>query len=344
MVNTLVLKVTYLYVILATLVVAGCAGNSDSENSKTLEDIVFMAGYKPQANLPFVGVYVADKNGYFEEQGLNVDVKHSSSGEHAKLLLSGDIQFSTSDAGSVLKQISSSNAPLISIALIGQRGQQGYMALKDSQINSLKDWEGKTFGYKISLPSDYKAMMEFKGIARENIQEVSVGFDPRILTEGKVDILAVFKSNEPDTIRSLGYDVIVWDPYDYGVPTLGLTYITTQDYADSNPDIVKRFLKATLKGIQFAIENPGAAIEIVLQFAPESSSKHQTFMLSKEIEDARSDYTDKNGIGSMSDSQWKSLYDHLLEYNALETGFNYRRSFRPEFIGEIYESGDLLWP
>ena len=107
------------------------------------------------------------------------------------------------------------------------------MALEDSQIDSVKDWEGKTFGYKISLPSDYMAMMESEGVARERIQEVSVGFDPRILTEGKVDVLAVFKSNEPDTIRSLGYDVTVWDPYEYGVPTLGLTYITTQDYADT---------------------------------------------------------------------------------------------------------------
>ena len=340
----MVLKLTYLFVILTTLIAAGCVGDSDSENNKTLEDLVFMAGYKPQANLPFVGVYVADKNGYFQEQGLNVDVKHSSSGEHVNLLLSVDIQFSTSDAGSVLKQISSSNAPLTAVALLGQRGQQGYMALKDSQIDSLEDWEGKTFGYKISLPSDYMAMMESEGVARERIQEVSVGFDPRILTEGKVDVLAVFKSNEPDTIRSLGYDVTVWDPYEYGVPTLGLTYITTQDYADSNPDIVKRFLKATLKGIQFAIDNPDAAIDIVLQFAPESSSNHQAFMLSKEIEDARSDYTDENGIGFMSDSQWKSLYDHLLEYNALETEFDYKRSFRSEFIGGIYESGDLVWP
>ena len=56
-----------------------------------------------------------------------------------------------------------------------------------------------------------------------------MGFDPRILIEGKVDILAVFKSNEPDTIRSMGHGVTLWDPYDYGIPTLGLTYITTHD-------------------------------------------------------------------------------------------------------------------
>mgnify|MGYP001999735337 CR=1 FL=1 len=318
---------------------AGCATNNE-----TVEDIVFMAGYKPQANLPFVGVYVADKNGYFEQQGLNVDIKHASSGEHVKLLLSGDVQFSTADAGSVLKQISSSGAPLTSVALIGQRGQQGYIALEDSNINSLKDWEGKTFGYKISIPSDYIAMIESESVIRKNIKEVSVGFDPRILIEGKVDILAVFKSNEPDTIRSMGHGVTLWDPYDYGVPTLGLTYITTHDYADENPELVKRFLKATLKGIEFAIQNPALAIDIVLEYAPDSTSEHQEFMLETEIKDATSELTDKNGLGFMADSQWESLYDHLMEYDALQADFDYTNAYRSEFVNEIYQSGDLVWP
>ena len=335
----MVSRLSLMALVIAVAIIVGCA-----ENNKTVDEIVFMAGYKPQANLPFVGVYVADNNGYFEQQSLNVDIKHASSGEHVKLLLSGDIQFSTSDAGSVLKQISNSEAPLTAVALLGQRGQQGYIALEDSKIDSLTDWEGKTFGYKISIPSDYMAMMESEGVLRENIKEVSVGFDPRILTEGKVDILAVYKSNEPDTIRSLGYEVTLWDPYDYGVPTLGLTYITTNDYANENPDVVRRFLKATLQGIQFARDNPDAAIEIVLQYAPETTVEHQGFMLKTEITDAISELTDTNGLGTMTDSQWKSLYDHLMEYNALENEFDYKNAFRSEFVDEIYESGDLVWP
>ena len=177
---------------------SGCLADGEETVNGEPENIVFMAGYKPQANLPFVGVYVADNKGYFEEQGLNVDIKHSASGEHVKLLLSGDIQFSTSDAGSVLKQTSSSGAPITAVALLGQKGQQGYVALTESQINSLKDWEGKTFGYKISPPPDYLALLKSNNVDRSKITEVNAGFDPRILTEKKVDILAIFKSNEPD--------------------------------------------------------------------------------------------------------------------------------------------------
>lgn len=322
-------------------VIIGCAAHDSNVGIPEVDEVVFMAGYKPQANLPFVGVYVADTNGYFEDQGLRVDIKHASAGEHVKLLLAGDVQFSTSDAGSVMKQVSSSGAPIIAIALIGQKGQQGYMSLATSNINTLEDWEGKTLGYKISLPSDYLAMIEAENVVRAQIKEVSVGFDPRILTEGKVDILAVFKSNEPDTIRSLGFDVKVWDPFEYGVPTLGLTYITTVDYSENNPDIVRRFLKATLRGIQFAIDNPDSALDIVEEFAPGSNREHQAFMLETEIKDARSSYTDNKGIGVMSDDQWKSLYEHLLEYEALDKPFEYRDSFNSKFVDSIYDSGSL---
>jgi hypothetical protein len=63
-----------------------------------------------------------------------------------------------------------------------------------------------------------------------------------------------------------------------------------------------------------------------------------------EIKDAISEYTLENGIGTMLDSQWKLLYEHLLKYNALEKEFNYKDAFRMESINKIYESGNLVWP
>ena len=56
-----------------------------------------------------------------------------------------------------------------------------------------------------------------------------------MLTEKRVDILAVFKSNEPNIIRGLGFEVVLFEAADYGVPTLGLTYIVTQDLIDDRP-------------------------------------------------------------------------------------------------------------
>ena len=62
------------------------------------DKVVFMAGFKPQANLPFVGAYVAQEMGYFEEENLEVEIRHSNPGENFRFLASGEVQFSTADA------------------------------------------------------------------------------------------------------------------------------------------------------------------------------------------------------------------------------------------------------
>ena len=69
--------------LIGLLCLAGC---SFSFGEREPESITFMAGFRPQANLPFVAAYVAQEKGYFEEQGLNVDIQHST-GEHLNLLM-----------------------------------------------------------------------------------------------------------------------------------------------------------------------------------------------------------------------------------------------------------------
>ena len=328
-------------VLLVAIVLVACSGGQEPAE---VRQVVFMAGFKPQANLPFVAAYVAQENGYFAEQGLEVDIRHASTGEHLKLLLSGDVHFTTAAATSVLKRRSDPGAPIVAIALFGQKGEQGYMALADSGIRDLADWEGKIFGYKISVPPDYLAMIKSEGVNRSKIQEVRVGFDPRVLTEGQVDVLAVFKSNEPDTVRRLGFDVVVWDPADFGVPTMGLTYITLSETAESDPDLVTRFLRATMKGLEYALNNPDETVDIVMKFAPEENPEHQAFMLRTELQDAVGDATRRAGLGAMTDAQWKALYDHLLEFEAIPQPFDYQTAFTTRFLEEIYDGASLNWP
>ena len=327
---------------LAAVLLAGCSGGQ--ETPPEVRSVVFMAGFKPQANLPFVAAYVAEDKGYFAEQGLEVDIRHASTGEHLKLLLSGDVHFTTAAAASVLKRRSDPGAPIVAFALFGQRGGQGYMALAESGIQDLSDWEGRSLGYKISVPPDYLAMIESAGVDRSRIQEVRVGYDPRVLTEGQVDVLAVFKSNEPDTVRRLGQEVVVWDPADYGVPTLGLTYITLTESAESDPELVTRFLRATMKGLRYALDNPEQTVDIVLKFAPEETREHQAFMLRTELVDAVGDVTRRSGLGAMEDAQWKDLYDHLIEFDALPQPFDYRTAYTTRFLDEVYDGDTLNWP
>ena len=302
-----------------------------------------MAGFKPQANLPFVAAYVAQEKGYFDQQGLDVDIQHST-GEHLSLLMAESVDFTTVDANSVLQRRADPGLPIVAIALFGQRGQQAFVTLDESGIRTPKDWEGKTFGYKVSVPPDYLAIVEAEGLDRSSIQEVRVGFDPRVLTEKQVDILAAFKSNEPNIIRGLGFDVTVFDAADYGVPTMGLTYITRQALIDDSPDTAARFLRATLKGLEFASENTDETLDIVLKYAENEDRDHMRFMLEAEFADAVSELTDSNGVGWMELQQWQAFHDSLIKYGALENPQDVSAAFTVEFVDEVYRDGKLQWP
>ena len=326
----------------ATLLLALACGTEDKPGEP--DKVVFMAGFRAQANLPFVAAYVAQERGYFDEQGLEVEIRHAGSGEHLKLLMSGDVDFTTAAATSVLKRRSDPELPVVAFVLFGQRGQQAYIAMADSGIVTPGDWEGKTFGYKIAVPPDYEAVLKAAGVDRSKITEVNAGFDPRVLTSGKVDVLAVFKSNEPDIIRNMGLSVTTWEPESYGVPNLGLTYITRQEIVDERPEIVGRFLRATLRGFRYAMDNVDETVDIVLKYAVDQDREHQRFMLETELRDAVGPVTDRNGLGWMTDQQWKDLYDLLIEFDALPAPFDYTTVFTDRFLRGAYDDGELRWP
>jgi ABC-type nitrate/sulfonate/bicarbonate transport system substrate-binding protein len=288
---------------------------AETPTSAPLIPLTFMAGYKPQANLPFVGAYVAKEKGFFEQNGLDVTIEHSpGKGEHIQLLVAGTVQVTTMDAATVLQRRAEPGLPVVSIALIGQKGQQAFAALKESGIETPKDWECKTVGYKGTPPPDLFALLSAAGADASKVNLVNVGFDPRVLTEKQVDVYPLFKSNEPYLIQSWGSEITLWDAADYGVPTLGLTYVASEDYVKKHASELTRFLAAALQGIAYAESHPDEAVEIVMKYAgPETDPAHMKYMLETELKDARSE----RGFGWQSAEQWQALADMLARYEAL---------------------------
>lgn len=319
-------RVILLFFILFLLI--GCRAAEPEAMTMT-----FMAGFKPQASLPFVGVYVAQEKGFFADEGLTVDIQHSAGGgEHLQLLAAGEVQVTTQDAAVLLKRRDDPGLPLVSIGLMGQRGQQAFVALADSGIVTPNDWEGHTVGFKGTPPPDLFAIMEAAGVNQDAVELVNVGFDPRVLVEGLVDVYPVFKSNEPNILRGWGYELTLWDAADFGVPTLGLAYVTTEDLIAENPELLTRFMRAAMKGIAYAQENPDEAVEIVLNYAEGADPAHMRFMLDAEFADYESPVTEANGPGWQTAEQWQALADMLLAYDALAAPVDAAQAFTNQFL------------
>jgi ABC-type nitrate/sulfonate/bicarbonate transport system substrate-binding protein len=334
-------------------IIAACSGGDNKKEDKQAaaaspvpkepKKVTFMAGFQPQANLPFVGAYVAAEKGFFKEQALDVDIRHAQSGEHLQLMLAGEVQFSTANGSQVLAR-NGDGLPVVSIAVIGQKSEQGYAVLSSSAIKTVKDWVGKTFGYKGSVPAEFYAISRANSIDPASVKQVRVGFDPRVLSEGQVDILAVFFSNEPDTLASIGFPTRVFDPNDYGLQSLGLTYVASRDYVAKDPDATERFLKAVLKGVDYANQNRDEALEIVLKYAPQQERNHQRFMLNTELDRSITDLTKANGFGWQTKEQWQANHDMLFDYQVLKQRLDISQVYTDEFLKKIYKDGKLIWP
>ncbi len=315
-----------------------------SASAYPVQQVTFMAGFKPQADLPFVGVYVAQEKGYFKAQGLDVTIQHATSGEHVQLLATDRIQFSTGTGGDILKRVAQAGVPLVAIAVIGQRDEQAFAVRADSPIRTVKDWEGKLVGYKSTPSADYLAMLKIAGVDRSKVREVAVGFDPRVLATGQVDVYPVFAANEPDTLRRQGIAVRLFDPTAFGIPAFGLTYITNQTTIANRPEVVRRFLRAALKGIDDAIADRDGAIDIVLKYAPGEDRAHQRSMMDTEIAATQNDSTRSRGIGTMTKEQWSALESFLAEYGALPKRVDVATVYDDSFVSSLYKDGKLVWP
>ena len=175
--------------------------------------------------------------------------------------------------------------------------------------------------------------MKAAGLSEDDIELINVGFDPRILSEGKIDIYPVYKSNEPYMLNSWGHELVVWDPADYGAPTLGLTYVTSDKILAEQPEMLTRFLAATLKGIRYAAVHPAETAEIVLKYAgPEADLAHQQYMLESELTDAVSEH----GYGWQTAEQWQAMADMLTEFNVMEEA-DVSQAFTNEILEAAYK-------
>lgn len=315
----------FVAVILWSLIViaslSACDGDDDRDANERLS-IEFMAGFRAQANLPFVAVYVAQAQGFFDDAGLDVTIRHATEGEHIRLLLSGDVDVTTLPASELLQRRADPGAPLVAVALFGQRGDLGYAVLEESEIETPRDFAGKTVGFKVVVQAEFLALLSAHGLSVDDVELVPVGFNPVVLAEGQVDVYPVFLSNEPDTLtRVIGAPVQVFEAADVGVPTLGVTYVVSEEFLGeaTNREALRRFLTATMRAFEFALADPDVAIEATRAFiSADADLEHERFILTTELGNASSPLTEENGVGWFTLAQFQALHDLLLEFEGIE--------------------------
>jgi ABC-type nitrate/sulfonate/bicarbonate transport system substrate-binding protein len=302
------------------------------ENSK-LEKSSVILDWTPNTN--HTGLYVAKEKGYYEEAGLDVEIIEPADGTAEVLVGVGKGDFGVSYQENTTYALTGADAvPIKAIAAIIQHNTSGFASLKSEGITNVKDFEGKTYGGWGS-PSEeavIKLVMEKAGADYSKLRNVTLGQDDFFAAvDGDIDFTWVYEATtlveaEINNVELTYIAVRDLDAaLDYYTPIL----IANADLINDDPDKVKRFLEATAKGYEYAIENPEDAAEILLKAVPELDRdivvNGQKYLAGKYAEDAPQ-------WGVMKEEIWQGYADLMLEYGLIEKALDVPSAYTNEFL------------
>jgi ABC-type nitrate/sulfonate/bicarbonate transport system substrate-binding protein len=306
----------------------------------------WLFGFRIQANPSTAAIVIAKDMGYYAEQGLDVSWDVSNDQTSIRLIAAGQYQAGSLGGPGTLIDMVNENLPVKSFSIINQEGSRTFAVKADSGIKRPKDFEGKTVGYKVSYWPEYLAMLASDGADRSKIKEIEVGFSSVELANGTVDVLPVFKSNEPYTLKNtLNVNISFVDPKSFGYPTFGTALIGNSAYMKSNPDQMTGFLKATLKGLQFYLDNREKALEIVQRYGPkEVTPELNGFIYDVEAPQVTAGVGQSVGIGAQTREQWQREIDTLGDMQVTKGKPKVDDLYDNSLLDRSLKGGKVVWP
>jgi NitT/TauT family transport system substrate-binding protein len=216
--------------------------------------------------------------------------------------------------------------------------------LTNPDITNLRQLEGKTLGYKGSMPPQITAMLKKAGVDVAKIREVGVGFDPTILPRGQVQALTAYKSNEPIELRDDGDKFTEWDPDHFGIKGSFNVIVVDPGFARAHPDAVEDFLRATFHAFAGCVAHPSPCVAAAakLQSGYDVHQNLQEWSLqSKEVLDSR---LAGRGLGAESVAQWTPEADLLTQYHLVKKRPDIAALIDPSYVAAIERGATLVWP
>jgi len=320
---------------LATLIIiASLSGCSDSRNTNSGEEITVMLDWVPNTN--HTGLFVAQANGYFDEEGLVVDIKER--GQDASLVVVGqgraDFGIAAQEQVTFARTVDNPQ-PVVAVAAILQHATTGFMSLASENILTPKDFEGKVYGHN-NMPTGIpiiETLMRRHGADPSTLRSVAHGglIDAIHLLESEIDIVLAFRgwTGIQAELHGIEINFIMIGREDERFDIYTPMIISNEDFLRENPETTRKFLRAVSRSYEFAVNNPQEAAEILHQFTPETDFE----LLSKSILYLNEFYTDKTGrFGYMREEIWSMFSEFCLEHSITERELDINAAFTNEFL------------
>ncbi|MCE3273074.1 MAG: nitrate transporter substrate-binding protein [Ramlibacter sp.] len=296
------------------------------------DKVTFLTSWYAQAE--HGGYYQAVATGIYKKHGLDVTVKMGGPQVNAvQLLAAGQADFMMGKDFQVLNGIQS-GVPMVTVAAVFQSEPQGMVT--HPEVNSLADLKGKTIYLATSGRTSWFPWLKAK-YGLEDGQTRPYTFNMQPFFADKNAVQQGYPGSEPFTAQQAGQKVKFFLFADEGYPPYGNTIVTMQKMAKDKPDVVQRFVKATLEGWKSYLQNPAPGNALIKQDNPKMDDATLAYgvKVMKDMKFFDGGDAAKMGPGVMTDARWQKTYELMVTGELLKPMPNWKDAYTLQFVKDL---------
>jgi len=334
--------------IVAIIVIQGCSNEAEQTEvtistsqsvkseakpvTKTQISVRFPIPVVEAGQTPF---YVALDKGYYKAEGLDVQFEMGSRELNpVKMVAAGKDTFGVLGGPDTLLVARTKGHPLKAVAILHRNSNfPSLITLKSSGLTTIEQLQDKKIGFFYGhISTDVIRNL----LHKNNIKytEVDVGFDYNQLISGQIDAEWAFTVTAGLELPAKGVEINIISPADYGIVTHGYTLFATDQTVKEKPELVQRFLRATLRGVEDMVGNPDEAVKSLLSRGP--NLKHDLSLKRLKTYIAVTSNSDEYPSGYMDQDMFQSTYDRLREENVIKKELDVSEAYTTEFLKQIH--------
>jgi NitT/TauT family transport system substrate-binding protein len=331
--------IQYGSICIGSSIFAACTNSKQpSTSSSRLDKVTFGTNWIAEAE--HGGFYQAIATGIYKEYGLDVTIKMGGpqvpSG--TQLLMGGAVDFFMGygiDAVNAIAQ----GIPKITVAAIFQKDPQCLIVHPNTATKTLADLKGRPIYVSASANITYWPVLKAKYGFTDD-QKRPYNFNPAPFLTDKNSAQQGYITSEPFAIEKQGgFKPVVFLLADYGYQTYATTIETKKELVEKNPDLVQRFVDASIKGWYSYLKNPQPGNRLIKKENPEMTDEQIDYGIQKlkEYGIIVSGTAEKQGIGAMSEERWKSFFESMVNVGIYQAKVNYKDAFTLQFVNKGVE-------
>jgi NitT/TauT family transport system substrate-binding protein len=321
--------------LITSLALAGCAASPSASSSSNLAQSSSASGnaitvgltYIP--DIQFAPFYVAEDQGYFTDEGLDVTLRHHGSQES----LLGALQAGQEDVvfagGDEMMQARSQGTDVVDWATMYQKYPIKLISLASATEPGLQasDIRGTTIGLPGPYGANYfalLAMLDAQGLTEKDVSVQYIGYtQTAALLGGDVDAVIGYTNSDAVAIQAALTDagrtetVVEADMVPGGLPLVGVGLGSLASNLDANKASYTKMLRALSKAVDFAEKNPEKTVEIAAQYVPSLAEKDAQTQAKAVLKATLALYQGSATFGEQDAQLWENMSSFMEQNNLL---------------------------